>query len=153
MRSWLPGCIGLLLTLLPWIGHADDGQASYLKRCAPCHQADGQGVAGHFPPLTGMSAWLATEAGRAYVTRIVMQGYAGAIRVQGQDYQGLMLTYRGRMKDEEFVSVLRYVAETLNRPADGYQPIDLPLVAAARAASANMDDDETADMRATLPER
>lgn len=100
-----------------------------------------------------MSAWFAMEEGRAYITRIVMQGYAGPMRVQGQDYQRLMLTYRGRMKDEEFVSVLRYVAETLNTPIEGYQPIDLPLVAAARAASVTMDDDMTADMRDALPER
>ncbi|WP_084196922.1 c-type cytochrome [Solimonas soli] len=153
MRFSMWPVLGLCLALLPCAGRADDGQASYLKRCAPCHQADGQGVVGHFPPLTGMSGWLASEAGRAYVTRIVMQGYAGPIRVQGQPYQGLMLTYRGRMKDEEFVSILRYVAETLNTPAHGYRPIDLPLVAAARAASVTMDDDETADLREALPER
>jgi mono/diheme cytochrome c family protein len=143
--------LAVLLLMLPWPAMAVDGAALYAQRCAVCHQAQGQGIAGHSPPLTGMEEWLATEKGRSYIARAVVHGLAGEIKVRGQRYSALMLTFRWRLQDEELAAVLRYVAETLNTPAPGYEPIGLELLRAARAASGR--DADTLALRAQLPER
>lgn len=140
-----------LLLVLPWSAMAADGAALYAQRCAVCHQAQGQGIAGHAPPLTGMEAWLATEQGRRYIARAVVHGLAGEIKVQGQSYSALMLTFRWRLGDEDLAAVLRHVAETINQPAPGYEPISLEVLSAARAASGR--DVDTLALRAQLPER
>lgn len=140
-----------LLLMLPWTAMAADGAALYAQRCASCHQALGQGIAGRSPPLTGMEAWLATEAGRRYIARVVVHGLSGPIVVRGQTYNALMLTFRGRLQDGDLVAVLRYVAETLNRPGTGYEPISLGAFSAARAASGR--DADTLALRAQLPAR
>lgn len=140
-----------LLLMLPSIAAAADGAALYAQRCAVCHQAQGQGIAGHSPPLTGMESWLATEAGRTYIARVVIHGLAGPIVVRGENYNALMLTFRWRLPDEDLAAVLRYVAETLNRPAQGYQPISLEMLGAARAASRR--DADSLALRAALPPR
>lgn len=140
-----------LLLLLPCIAMAADGAALYAQRCAVCHAAQGQGIPGHSPPLTGMEAWLATEKGRTYIARTVVHGLAGEIKVRGQTYSALMLTFRWRLPDEDLAAVLGYVAETLNKPAPGYQPIGLEALKAARAASGR--DADTLALRAQLPER
>ena len=35
------------------VAQADPGSAGYQTYCASCHQPDGQGMAGAFPPLAG----------------------------------------------------------------------------------------------------
>ncbi|HKA14569.1 MAG TPA: cytochrome c [Myxococcota bacterium] len=42
----------------------------YLLHCSGCHHADGAGVPGVVPPLTGLAPFLATPAGRAYLVRV-----------------------------------------------------------------------------------
>ena len=42
----------------------------YLLHCSGCHQADGAGVPGVVPPLSGLAPFLATPAGRAYLVRV-----------------------------------------------------------------------------------
>ncbi|AXQ28303.1 cytochrome c [Solimonas sp. K1W22B-7] len=143
--------LSALLLLLPWPAIAADGAALYAQRCAVCHQTQGQGIAGHAPPLTGMEQWLATEEGRTYIARVVIHGLAGPITVRGQPYSDLMLTFRWRLQDDDLVAVLRYVAETLNEPAAGYKPISLETLSAARAASGR--DVDSLALRARLPER
>ena len=140
-----------LLLVLPWTAMAADGAALYAQRCAVCHMPQGQGIAGHAPPLTGMEAWLATEQGRRYIARAVVHGLAGEIKVQGQSYSALMLTFRWRLGNEDLAAVLRHVAETINKPAPGYEPISLEVLSAARAASGR--DVDTLALRAQLPER
>ena len=143
--------LAVLLLLLPWTARAADGAALFAQRCAACHLAQGQGYPGHSPPLTGMEAWLVTEAGRSYIARVVVHGLAGPIVVRGETYNELMLTFRWRMNDSDLVAVLGYVAETLNHPGAGYAPITLETLTAARAASPR--DADVLALRAQLPAR
>ena len=80
-----------------------------------------------------------------------MHGLTGPIAVRGQTYNALMLTFRGRMQGGDLVAVLRYVAETLNRPGKSYEPITLDTLSAARAASGR--DADSLAVRAQLPAR
>ncbi|MEO7175780.1 MAG: cbb3-type cytochrome c oxidase subunit II [Saprospiraceae bacterium] len=50
-----------------------DGQTLYTQNCASCHQANGEGLKGAFPPLKGSPVVMAENI-ELYVT-IIMQGY------------------------------------------------------------------------------
>ena len=139
------------LFVLPFFTHAADGEALYKAKCAMCHQADGLGVDGRFPPLTGLEAWLATPLGREYLSRVVVNGLYGPITVGGQKYNALMWTFKGRLKDPQLVAGLRYVAESINAAPEGYEAFDRAAITAARAASGS--DKDMLALRARLPPR
>jgi len=115
--------------------HAEDGARVYSSRCAACHQADGKGVDGRFPPLKqSLSGWLATPQGRSYLVAAALYGPVGEIKVDGKTYNSIMPAMGRRMNNDEIVAVLRYVGENLNTPPAGYQPFDVTLVASLRSS-------------------
>jgi mono/diheme cytochrome c family protein len=72
-----------------------------------CHQPDGNGTPGQFPPLTG-SEWLKEkEPGR--IIRIVLNGLNGPLQLNGKSYNGSMVPWKDTLKDEEIAAVLTYV--------------------------------------------
>ncbi|TNE78870.1 MAG: c-type cytochrome [Bacteroidetes bacterium] len=50
-----------------------DGQQLYAKNCAPCHQTNGEGLPGAFPPLKGSSVVLGDDL--ELFVNIIMLGY------------------------------------------------------------------------------
>lgn len=83
------------------------GQELY-ARCVACHQQNGDGVPGAFPPLAG-SEWVTGPASRPIA--ILLHGLQGDITVRGVPYNSMMLAYgTGQaMTDDEVASVLSYV--------------------------------------------
>lgn len=144
-------CAVLLAASFAGTATAEDGAALFAERCAPCHQAQGQGLDGRYPPLTRLEPWLAREDGRHYIARVVMHGLAGPITVGDQTYDGLMLTYRWRLKDPQIMAVLNYIAESLNAPQPGYVPFDLSLLGGIRAQK--LPDAAVMTLRNQLPAR
>ncbi|MES2644562.1 MAG: cytochrome c [Myxococcota bacterium] len=106
------------------------GADVYTQRCASCHQADGKGLAGVFPPLVG-SEWVAGDP--AILVRIVLDGLAGPITVAGQPYDGVMPAWRDQLDDPAIAAVLTH--ERANAGVDA-PPIDPALVTELRAATA-----------------
>lgn len=84
------------------------GKAVYAKpTCIACHQADGKGTPGQFPPLVG-SDWLKEpEPGR--VIRIVLNGLNGPLEAGGQTYNNAMVPWKDALSDQEIAAVLTYV--------------------------------------------
>ncbi len=79
---------------------AQSGQALYGQHCATCHQANGQGLPGAFPPLAGhVPEILAKKEGRTYLLDLVLFGLQGQIRVKGQTYNGAMPAWGPQLKD------------------------------------------------------
>ena len=68
-----------------------------------CHQANGEGVPGTFPPLA-KSDYIAD---RAKTIRQVLKGSSGAILVNGTTYNSTMPPQS--LSDEEIAQVLTYV--------------------------------------------
>lgn len=66
---------------------AADGAVLYSQNCAGCHGANGQGIPGVFPPLSG-NPRIQDEA---YVVKAIRQGISGPLEVGGQTYSGVML--------------------------------------------------------------
>jgi mono/diheme cytochrome c family protein len=108
-----------------------DGAALY-GRCAACHQANGMGLAGAFPPL-GKSEWVTGDPG--IPIRVVLHGLQGEITVEGQKYNSMMLPYggTGEMSDAEVAAVLTYVRSSFGNSASA---VTADEVAAVRAATA-----------------
>lgn len=97
----------------PPIGPADPtvlGKAVYNKpTCVACHQANGEGVPGQFPPLV-KSPWInEPEPGR--IIRIVLNGLQGPLTVEGQSFNNAMVPWKDTLSDEEIAAVLTYVRQ------------------------------------------
>jgi mono/diheme cytochrome c family protein len=77
--------------------------------CVACHQANGKGLPGQFPPLV-QSDWVQEpEPGR--VIRIVLDGLSGPMQVNGQSFNGAMVPWKDALTDEEIAAVLTYVRQ------------------------------------------
>lgn len=63
------------------------GKATYVAVCQACHQENGLGLPGAFPPLAG-SEWVLGSEER--VVRIILHGLQGPIKVKGVDYALVM---------------------------------------------------------------
>jgi mono/diheme cytochrome c family protein len=106
-----------------------DGQALY-GRCAACHQPNGAGLPGAFPPLSA-SEWVTGDP--TIPIKVVLHGLQGEITVAGSTYNGVMLPYggTGEMNDAEVAAVLTYVRSSFGNSASAVTPEE---VAAVRAA-------------------
>jgi mono/diheme cytochrome c family protein len=106
------------------------GRQIYLARCQACHQADGKGLPGAFPPLVG-SEWV--TGAPEVVVHILLHGMQGPVQVAGQTYNGLMPGWRDQLSDREIAAVATYIRQW---PPNAAPPVDSGLVAARRAATA-----------------
>jgi mono/diheme cytochrome c family protein len=104
-------------------------------RCITCHQADGQGTPGAFPPLAG--AEYVTTANVEVPIRIVIHGMEGPITVKGVDYNGAMPPYGVgiEMSDAEVADVLTYVRSSWGNSASAITADDVARVRAAPRAA------------------
>jgi mono/diheme cytochrome c family protein len=81
-----------------------EGATIYADKCASCHQADGSGVPGSFPPLRGNP----NVADVAYVESVISDGLSGPLEVDGVTYDGVMPAID--LSDAERTAVAEYVA-------------------------------------------
>jgi nitrite reductase (NO-forming) len=81
------------------------GQHLYQTYCVGCHQAEGQGIPGTFPPLA-KSDFLMADTGRVIET--VLNGLTGPLEVNGQRYNGTMPPM-GHLMDQDIADVLTYI--------------------------------------------
>jgi nitrite reductase (NO-forming) len=79
------------------------GKDIYMRNCASCHMAGGDGIANVYPPLA-KSDYLSDK--NRVITQ-VMKGSSGEITVNGAKYNGTMPPQQ--LNDEEIASVLTYV--------------------------------------------
>jgi nitrite reductase (NO-forming) len=80
------------------------GRRVYTANCVACHQANGEGIPGGFPPLAG-SDFLNADKNRAIGALI--NGLDGVITVNGNVFDGVMPALR--LSDDEVANVLTYV--------------------------------------------
>ncbi len=80
------------------------GKDVYTKTCFACHQANGEGIAGAFPPLA-KSDYLNADAKRAI--GIVLHGKTGEITVNGTKYNSVMT--KQTLSSDEVADVMTYI--------------------------------------------
>lgn len=111
------------------------GEQVYTANCSSCHQANGQGIPGAFPPLAGhVPDLLAPDGGRTYLIDTLLYGLQGQIRVSGQTYNGVMPAW-GHLSDEQIAAVANFVSHEWDNAADlpdGFSPFDADEIAGER---------------------
>lgn len=80
------------------------GKNIYAANCLACHMAEGQGVAGAFPPIA-KSDFLKARTDKG--VGLIINGLSGKIKVNGKDYDSVMPQLA--LTDDEIASVLTFV--------------------------------------------
>jgi cytochrome c oxidase cbb3-type subunit 2 len=77
----------------------------FQNNCATCHQSNGQGVPGSFPPLAGDPVVTADDPARH--VEIVLNGLQGKT-IEGTTYQAAMPAWGDRLSDAEIAAVVNH---------------------------------------------
>ncbi len=83
----------------------ESGKEAYTTYCQNCHQADGKGTPGAFPPLA-KSDFLKKPV-KAMIDNILL-GQNGETTVNGQKYNGIMPA-QNYLTDDQIADILNYV--------------------------------------------
>jgi mono/diheme cytochrome c family protein len=108
----------------------DAGRRLFGMVCMPCHQANGQGLPDHFPPLAG-SDFLNADKQRAIQT--LLDGRQGEITVNGRKFDGSMP--RLPFDDAQIASVLTYVYGSFGNSGQEVLPDEVKLLRAQKRGS------------------
>jgi mono/diheme cytochrome c family protein len=99
----------------------DDGKSVYLKYCLACHQTDGSGVPGMYPPLKN-SDWLSKE--KEVLIRQVLEGKKGIIVVNGTQFNQVM-PKQDFLTNAQIASVLTYVRKEMGNQTDSITVLEV----------------------------
>jgi nitrite reductase (NO-forming) len=102
----------------------ESGRRVFLQNCVACHQSEGQGLPGAFPPLAH-SDFLNADKQRAI--QVLLRGFSGEVTVNGTKFNSVMPALR--LSDEDIASVLTYV---YGKWGNAGHDVITPEVAAAR---------------------
>ena len=96
----------------------DSGKKVFAVRCASCHQANGLGIAGQYPPLAG-SKWATSDPG--LITNIILKGLKGEIIVKGETYGTSAAVNMAAVpiSDREIANVTTYARQAWGNEAPG----------------------------------
>jgi len=127
------GGMGALMVMAGAVRQADvataqagsEGATVFAANCASCHQADGSGIPGAFPPLAGNP----NAADGAYVEQVIRDGRRGPIDVLGTTYNSVMPPIP--LSDSDTAAVVAHVQSLASAPgtptttaAPGSSPTD-----------------------------
>lgn len=107
-----------------------NGEAEYQAVCMVCHQADGKGLAGVYPPLAG-SEWVTGDPNVAIA--IILHGLQGEITVAGQTYNQVMASWAS-LSDAQIAAILTHERSSWGNSAAAVTPEQ---VAAVRSATSS----------------
>lgn len=105
------------------------GRALFAGTCSVCHQSNGTGLPGVFPPLA-KSDFLAADPKRA--VSIVLHGLNGKIKVNGQEYDSVMPPMT-QLNDDEVANILTYVLNSWDNPGGRVSAEDVKRIRAQPA--------------------
>ncbi|MBV8344118.1 MAG: cytochrome c [Candidatus Eremiobacteraeota bacterium] len=95
---------------------ASDGAVIYAANCSSCHQADGAGVSGAFPPLAGNPV---VTGNPIALIAIVKNGLDGKVVVNGHAYSGIMPRWGGVLSDEQIAAAITFIRSSWHNRAAG----------------------------------
>ncbi|MBB5034548.1 c-type cytochrome [Prosthecobacter vanneervenii] len=110
-----PGGAGAGAALDPFALAMKKGASGY-SVCGGCHQGNGGGIPGQFPPLAGSEYVL---GGTERLVRIVQHGLTGPVTVKGQAFNtpGGMQPFGAAMSSQDLANVLTYIRNTWGNEA------------------------------------
>ena len=92
------------------------GEKIFAARCASCHQANGLGIDGQFPPLAA-SEWVMADSG--VIINVILKGLKGEILVNGKTYGTSAAVNMAAVPitDREIANVSTYVRQAWGNSA------------------------------------
>lgn len=106
------------------------GRAIYAT-CTTCHLANGEGMAGVYPPLAGSEIVLGAPE---RVVAIILNGLMGPVKVKGVEYNSVMTPWGAMFDDVQVAAVSTYIRTQWGNAAG---PVSPDVVKRVRAASAS----------------
>jgi mono/diheme cytochrome c family protein len=82
------------------------GKALFSANCITCHQANGQGIPGQYPPLVGSEIVLGPALN--HTIAIVLKGLQGPVTVEGRPFNNSMQAWEDQYTDQQIASILTY---------------------------------------------
>src|ERR1700745_1740006 len=108
------------------------GKKVFSSNCQTCHQANGVGVSGQYPPLAGSEF---TTGGSRRMAMIVMKGVQGPVTVKGQQFgAAVMQPWDKTLTDKQIADVMTYERSEWGNNAS---PVAPEQIAAFRKELAN----------------
>ena len=104
------------------------GQELFAGTCSVCHQANGAGLPGVFPPLA-KSDYLAADPKRAI--GVLLQGLTGKVTINGADYNSVMPPMN-QLNDDAIANILTYVLNSWGNSGGRILTDDVKKVRAAK---------------------
>ncbi len=101
----LPTKTGATTTAAATLTLAQQGKAVYAN-CVTCHQANGLGLPGQFPPLV-KSEWVV--GGEKRLIAILLKGLQGPLNVEGKVYNGVMPPWEKTLSDRKIAAIASYI--------------------------------------------
>lgn len=98
-----------------------DGAKVFAANCAMCHQANGEGIEGVFPPLAKSDylTKLASGKNREGLVGIIVNGLSGKITVNGKDYNSVMPPL-STLSDRQVAEVLTFITNSWGNKAEAF---------------------------------
>lgn len=97
----------------------DQGKKVYGQACAQCHQANGMGLPGQYPPLAN-SHWVTESPKR--LAKILLKGLQGPFEVNGTVYNGAMPAQEKVLTDKKIAAVMTYIRNEWGNSAGEIAP-------------------------------
>lgn len=85
------------------------GKTVYTVSCQSCHQPNGEGFSGVFPPLAGSDHLKPDNS--TYLINVILKGQNEKITVNGTDYS-VPMTSLAHLSDREIADVLNYIGNS-----------------------------------------
>lgn len=99
-----------------------DGKGLYMQTCAACHQTDGNGLAGAFPPLAKSN--IVMNKNPETLVRIILQGYDARTEF------GVMPPFADQLTDEEIAAIATYERSSWGNDAPAISADDVKAIRA-----------------------
>lgn len=106
---------------------ATKGASLFSANCSACHQANGEGIPGAFPPLKGNAA--VDNADPTLHIHTVLHGAHG-VTIGGLKYSSVMPPFAGQLSDVDVANIINYERSSWGNHA---KPVTSADVAAVRA--------------------
>ena len=81
------------------------GKQVFAAQCVSCHQTDGRGLPGEFPPLAGNGD---LNRSSDFAALVVLNGLQGKIEVEGESYDGQMPSF-AFLSDAKIAAVVNFI--------------------------------------------
>jgi nitrite reductase (NO-forming) len=101
----------------------EDGGRLFQQNCAACHQSEGQGIPGAFPPLVD-SDYIQEDPER--VIHAIINGLSEPIEVNGEVYDGVMPAMR--LSDSQIANIVTFVLNEFDNGGGEINAVDVTRV-------------------------